>query len=410
MPRLLPVLGFGGLWLWLGGLGQTSHIAMFTSHYSETLALSAGDISLLYGTATIVAALPLAWLGRLVDTYSPKQVVRAVCWLAVLSAAIGMLVTNATTLFLAYLSWRLVLFGLVVLMSITLATRAAPAYAGRVVGGVAYGAFISQITFPALSGILLPWFDDARWVWAIYTVLIAALVPALLLLLTRLKFVAPTDMSEPELMQSHGSHAPMTSAQLLRDPAFVWTLPAQVSPGLLGAGLLFHHHDLLLLLQLDTDLWIPAFILQALTVMACAYLFGMWVDKHGSRIAIYLSIALLALCFCLLILPLPANSALFLAMFCMGCSMGMFITSWTPYWARTYGLDHLGHIRGLSQSLGICATAFGPILVGVMLTWEVEYAVMLSLGLAWLSFAIVCMLFAPNRERQHWDELKLMKA
>jgi MFS family permease len=70
----------------------------------------------------------------------------------------------------------------------------------------------------------------------------------------------------------------------------------------------------------------------------------------------------------------------------LGLHTGFAYTSLNALWAELYGLDHLGEIKSLHVSLTVFGSAFGPVIMGVLVDIGV------SLETTCLIFATVALL------------------
>ena len=65
----LRLLSFGAAAFFFSSFGQTFFISLFNAPLQADLALSSGEIGLLYSAATLMSALTLMWLGRKIDDW-----------------------------------------------------------------------------------------------------------------------------------------------------------------------------------------------------------------------------------------------------------------------------------------------------------------------------------------------------
>ena len=163
---------------------------------------------------------------------------------------------------------------------------------------------------------------------------------------------------------SDGSERSLSLGEALRVPTF-WIVS-------LGAGLvalivtavvfslvpILHYRGL--------DAGVAADTLTAMAVsMAMAQLAtGFLADRLHPSILLSAGALVLGLSAALLLYSVDAFSAV-LAGVALGAAQGLFFTTSEPLWARYFGREHLGKIRGLVMTTMVACSSLGPLLAGL---------------------------------------------
>jgi MFS family permease len=119
---------------------------------------------------------------------------------------------------------------------------------------------------------------------------------------------------------------------------------------------------------------VTAFIGFATARMAGSLLIGPWIDRCGARNLFPLT--LVPACAGLIVLTLgsaPWHALVYLSL--AGISQGINGPTMTALWAEAYGVESLGATKGTVATIGVFATALGPVVVGGLLKAGVPFSV-----------------------------------
>jgi cyanate permease len=144
---------------------------------------------------------------------------------------------------------------------------------------------------------------------------------------------------------------------------FFWLLLISTAAwSLIATGLIFHIESLLVArrLTLDQTAWATPLLA---TSMAVVLLGGGWlVDRVSIRALLACALALVA-SGCVVLARVDGLAAL-AAYIAYGVGQGLMTVVGSASWAKYFGPAHLGHIRGVSMTVGIACSALGPLVMG----------------------------------------------
>ena len=351
--------------------GQTFGVAVFNPYLREALGLSNSELSGAYAAGTILASLPLTYIGALMDRYGPRRTLVAAVFLFGLTCLGVTQVSGLLTLFLAFFFLRLLGQGA---MSM-LASNALAMWFHRRLGfasGLAnVGMAVAVGGMPALGIALI---GSYGWRGA-YMVLGGGVW---LLLFPLLAFVfrdRPEEMGQlPDgggvvVENRKGRHAPVddpafTLQQALRSRTYWIAVCCMASWSMSGTGVQFHIVSIFSGRGLGTAEVVTMFSIYAVIVAVGRLVGGLLAD----RVPLNLLLAASLLCQCAALLSInmlvatwvPQVFPLFSAL-----GGGLLVSVGETMWVRYYGRRHLGKIRGSVSTIGVAASGVGPFVMGV---------------------------------------------
>ncbi len=363
---------------------QTVVISLFNDSLRTAVSLNIEELSRAYTIGTILAALPLPWVGRMADRFGLRIVTAIV---AVACAGSLLLLTRVTSL------WQLtgcfflmrflgqgslgMLSGHVIAMWFE--RKLGRAHAILAVAGFAGGSAL----MPAPTAHLI---ETRGWVFTM--TLLAGLV--LLLVVPAVVFVfrnKPEDIGqhldgdagEHEAHDTlHGGPPPLkdpafTRAQAMRTRAFWILVPIMCANGLIGTALLFHMQAMLRSVGLEgTELQTAAAIQPWPICFGVGMLIVGWmVDRFKPRHLMPFGPVMMLIACVICLSPSigwvdaeHAVGVMGLGMGVFGLSMAVSVAVGNPAIARYFGRTHHGAIRGSIQLASVAATGVGPWLAG----------------------------------------------
>ena len=234
-PRFL---AFGFLIAAFSSFGQTFFIGLFGAELRDGFGLSHGEFGTTYSIATVVSALTMVWLGRLIDRLDLRVFTVMVCLVMVAACfvmgAAGSIVVLGLAIYLLRLSGQ----GLMSHISITAMARYFETGRGKALSLAAMGHPAGEAVLPIVTvGViaLLGW----RGTWfLIGGILGVALIPVLLWLL---KGHAERHRRHVE-SRGAGQTRPTSDwalSAVLRDPRFYLIVPGLMAPAFITTGFFF---------------------------------------------------------------------------------------------------------------------------------------------------------------------------
>jgi MFS family permease len=382
--------------------GQTVLVALWKEPAREALGLSLTSVSAAYSIATIIASLPLPWIGRLADKIGLRLTVGMVAVGFVLSLVLLREATGIITLGVGFFFVRFLGQGSLSM----LAGHTTAMWFERRLGTV--HALVTVLGFAAGSALLpqpTAWLLESAG-WQATLLVLAGLVflltvPGVLFLFrNRPEEIGqhldgdPVEHVEHDVL--HGGSPPLsdpafTVRQAVRTGAYWILLSNMVATGLIGTALLFHMPTMLQQAGLEGTEQQAAWSIQfwPISLGVATLAVGWLVDRFHPAKILPASVVLMALA---TLLCTAATRGMVDEQFIvplMAVGMGVFgvgqaITAGVvnPTVARYFGRTHHGAIRGTIATATVMGTGAGP------------YAIALGYDLAGGDFAPVYLLCA----------------
>lgn len=381
--------------------GQTFAIMGFTPHFQASLGLSSSQLALAYMLGTCLAAIPLSAIGPLSDRFGIRATVLTVASTLALACCIMSVAQGFFSLLFGFLLLRFLGQGSMTLLgsnmiSMWFRSRLGTVNAVMSLGGAAAFALVPMILLDAI--------DHFGW-RSTYLLMGATVLVLIVPIVWLLAGERPEDLGQfadgkrESEDEQNGTYEPcLTLGEALRHRT-LWILSLSMASWAgVGTGIIFYA------LEIFGDLGIPADSAKLLfgtfssSMLATQVLGGVLADRFQLR-------GLLSLGFVMLTLgaaavPMTQNTGtmhLFALLF--GGGQGFAISITATMWARYYGRNHLGKIRGIAWCLTVAGSGCGPLFLGIIKDWTGSF----QLGL-WLFTAIMLplpliLLFATPPER-----------
>ncbi len=386
------------------GPSQTFTFGLFIDSLVTDLHISRATISLLYGLATLGASLLLPLVGRAIDRYGARRVMVATTFgfgLACMAMAGGQ---GITSLLIGLLALRFLGFGAMHLVSTTLITQWFVRRRGLVMGLAGQSLAMSLFIYPPLGEFLIAQFSW-RGAWIAFGVFIWLIMLPIGWLFYR---------DKPELygLQPDGDLADQAHQYALTSPEVNWTLAEARHTGafwvfaaalsvtaMVTAGLVFHQTSLFVMRGLSRESAVTLFQMVAVGSIVGNLLMGRLMDRFSARVL--LASLMLLLAFTLLlaqVMSQPIHGILY--GLCMGLCSGSFRVIDAVVWAKYFGRQHLGSIRGVTTLGATSGTALGAIPLGLSMDLLGSYdpALKVFIGFTLLIACIVLFTKRPQKD------------
>jgi MFS family permease len=350
--------------------GQTFGISVFNPYIQQALNLSSSELSGAYMAGTMLASLPLIWVGALMDRYGPRRVLVGVVVLFGFTCMGMMQVAGLASLFVAFFFLRLLGQGSMSMLARNALAMWFERRLGFASGLSNIGMAVAVGAVPAL-GILL--IDSYGWreAYAILGLSVWVLLLPLLAFVFRNK---PEDMgqvpdggsvgSAQQHLSTGGDGRGFSLAQVMRTSSYWIAICAMASWSMSGTGAQFHIVSIFAGRGLGSLEVATMFSVYA-AVIACVRLGGgILADKlplNGliTTAMIFQGVGLAALN----VLNAPWLPYVYPVVFALGS--GLLMSVGETMWVRYYGRRHLGKIRGSVSTIGVAASGVGPFVMGV---------------------------------------------
>ncbi|HEX6962146.1 MAG TPA: MFS transporter [Lacipirellula sp.] len=360
--------------------GQTYGFMSFNGPLRESLGLSQTQFSGIYLIATLCAALPLAYLGRLTDRFGLKRSLLASIAAMACVCLLASSVQNAGMLFAACFGLRLVGAGLMSLLATNTLAAWFDRRLGVACGVMQFGGAAAVAIVPIALMFLI---DTAGW-RSTYLILGVGLMGVLWPVIALAYRQHPSDVgqqvdgdpppgSAAVIGESRGDVASLRIVDDANPPSLdlreamrtriFWLLIISTAVwSLIATGLMFHVESLLSACSVSAHETAWATPLMASTMAIILLASGFLVDRVPIRIL--LTAALVCVATGCLVLASVCGVVALAAYAVYGVGQGLMTVVGSASWAKFFGPAHLGHIRGTSMTVGIGCSAMGPLVMG----------------------------------------------
>lgn len=373
--------------------GQTYGISSFNSSFRESLSLSDTQLTGAYMLGTLIAALPMTYIGALFDRYGGKRTLAVVVFVFGLACFATSRVTGVVTLFGCFLLLRLCGQGAMGLIAQNTDAMWFHKRLGTVTGIKRVGSAAAFGVVPAANVWLIAHFGW-RSAYAILGGMVWLVMGSILLLvyIDRPEKVGlrpdGNGRKEDEASRAESANNSFTPSQALRTRAF-WVMAVGGSLwAMIGTGIQFNIQPIFLAKGFTVQNAATWFTILAGTSAALFLVAGILADHIRLNAMLCVSLAGLAVGGGLLArattLPVAYVTAALL-----GLGQSFFMTTASTLYPRYYGRAHIGKIRGVLSTMLVAASAVGPFAMGYMNDMTGSY------GFSMRLFAIVAAVMVP---------------
>ena len=383
--------------------GQTFGVSIFNPYIRAELGLSHSEISGAYMMGTLLASLPMVYVGSLMDRHGPRRVLAGVVGLFGLTCVGVSQVNGLFTVFISFLFLRMLAQGSMGMLTTNAVAMWFNRRLGLAIGIVSTGSALSMGMVPPLNHWLI---QTVGWRWS-YALLGVGVVCAILPLLAFVFRNRPEDIGQ----QRDGRRtAPLDTPETpvvekAHDLAFAvrtrayWIMAVAVAlPAMIITGIHFHAVQIYLDIGMAETDAVAMFSVFAAASAGSMLLGGIMADRlplnlllSGSMVGISLGIWLLTG------ITSPLTSAFFAVS--LGMGQGIFMAVRSTIWVRYYGRAHLGKIRGTLTTFEVAASSTGPVLMGASHDLFGSYNDILTVFVVLTATMILVTLFAtPPKE------------
>ncbi len=358
------LVGFGFLMTFASSFGQTYFIGVFGPSVQAEFGLSHSAWGSIYMAGTLASAALLPWSGKQIDRLDlPLYTMIVVGFLAFAcftAATTGGPLMLILVIFLLRHSGQ----GLANHTGITTMARYFDVGRGRAIAIATLGISVGQAVLPfaAVAAIIaVGWRLSYAGVGAV--TLVVVLPTAFWLLKGHGARHARHIERGSGTAGATGAIDSWTRRQVLRDARFWLLLPGLSAPGLIMTAMFFHH-----LSVAEAKGWSAAwitgnYVVFSIAIVVTSLIAGPLIDRIGA--ARLVPLMLLPLAAAMVVIGWGQHPFWVLPYFILaGASSGLSMTAVAAMWPELYGTGHLGAIKSLVASLGVFATALGPVIMG----------------------------------------------
>lgn len=380
------------------GPGQSHLIGLFFDPIQAELGLDRTEIALAYGSATLVAALLLPRMGRLVDRFGPANMIALIAFGLGLGAIAFSFVNSWIYLALGFGVLRFLGQGSLMLNCATMTSQWFNKKRGLALGLMSLGFPISIALHPPLTQWLIATFGwREAWIWLGVMTWVMLIPPALLFLYNRPEDVGLRPDGEAALKE--GESAPplvgYTRAQALRMPAFYLIVAGLFSLSMLVTSLHVEYTGILKMHGLDPLVAASMFTISGITAAVLMPITGRLLDILPTKWMYFGGLWVQALSLVSITFVDSWETAVAFAMI-FGLNNAVTMTYVGFFWPRYFGRKFLGSIQGTGQMIVIVGASIGPLPLGWALDVWGEYDTMLRLlALIPLTISVLVAVLMP---------------
>lgn len=358
------LLGYGFALTFLSSFGQTFLISLYLPDIQQSFSISDSTFTTIYGSATILSAFTITWLGSFIDKVRITRFMIFVMLGLVLSLFVFSQAYFIPVLFVSIYGLRLFGQGMMTHTSVTSMARFFDFGRGKAISFATLGHSFGEAILPffVVSSIgLIGW----RWSFFASGVFVLLCIPFLLFLLFRdvkfyqLKKYLPPILSKLDKEQSKPWHIAKTS--------IFWIItPSVLASAAIGTGFLLFKLKLGYAKGWDATFVALGFSAYALANAISSIVAGFLSDKFSGKFLfpLYLIPSFFGI---LSIILFDANWAYITLVAGIGFTSGFGGTVKNVVLAEVFGVKIIGSVRSLFTMIMVFSTALGPLFFGLML-------------------------------------------
>lgn len=367
---------------------QSFGISVFNQSLRTSLGISHSQLTGAYMLGTLLASLPLSWIGAIMDRFGLRRTMSVVVALFGGVCIATSQVSGLFTLFLAFLLLRMLGQGALGLLSGNTLPFWFRRRLGTVEGFRLFGMAGAIAAVPAINLALIGAFGW-RTAWVILGVAVWAMMLPVMMLFrngpeevgqgidgddrsdaANLRPEQRGEMadSDASLDASIDASISLTFGEARRTRAFWIILAMTAFWGMANTAVIFNI--------------VPIFESRGMTAQHAAWLFTGYAASLAvmqliggvlaDRFPLHRLLSIAAACMVVSMFgyaSIDAPNMLLPLSIAMGCSQGLHTAVAGPLWPRYYGTDHLGRIRGVLATVMVSASSVGPFILGLSVDW-----------------------------------------
>jgi sugar phosphate permease len=384
--------------VFFSGPGQTYSISIFIDAYLKHFGWSSTLVSTMYLFATALAGFLLFIIGRLVDKYGQRSMTVIVASLLALACIFNSLIMNPAMLFIGFFMLRLFGQGSLTLIPGTLIPQWFVGKRGRAMSFMAFGSFTSAAALPPLNAWLI---DQLGWQmsWLIWASLLMVIFVPLAFVFIRNK---PEDVGllPDNLIKKEGSgqdkekstihEEAWTVKEAMKTKEFWLLLFCVAVPSMVNTGIVFHFVPILS--ESGVERTQAAFILSIMAMVSfpITFLAGLVVERVKVNYILTLTFAGQIGIMFLLVYTESYSTAIIFGI-ARGIVGGFEAICLGIVWPNYFGRYNIGSIKGVSSTIMVIGSAFGPLPFALAFDYFQSYQEIIYLMMI---FPFVAMIFA----------------
>ena len=361
------IVAVANLGIFSSGPGQSHTFSVFVGPIGKDLDLSSTSIASAYGLATLIAALMLPYMGKLIDKYGARKTLIIVSIILGFSCVFFGAASNFLMLTVGFGFLRFFGQGSLMLGCANLVSQWFDKKRGFAMSLMALGFGISMAIHPPLSQFLI---DEYGWKFAWVFLGVSTwiiMVPTLYILAWNtpesVGLLPDGDKRAESINDKNEPIEGLDLTQALKEKSFYILSAMWFGMAMLVTTLHFYQVTILTSQGISTDFAANLFTVSAIAMVLFMPVVGKLFDNIPTNFV--LTIGLIINCISLLSITYANNEyyAFFYAIF-FGINNAISMTMFGYIWPRYFGRKHLGSIQGTGQMIGVIGASLGPLPVG----------------------------------------------
>ena len=391
--------------------GQTAGVSLFSPSFEEALNLSRTQQTGAYAMGTFLASLAMTYVGAQMDRFGIKRVIGIVCVLFGLVCVYTGFVSGFWTLFIAFLFLRMFGQGALSLLSSNTAAMWFDKQLGFANGVMGVGFSLASAGAPLFIFWLISSFGW-RWTYPILGgIVVAVMLPLIIFFyVNRPEELgqkldgevddnepdSPIDADEPVTLNTGPQ---FTLQQAMRTPAY-WIVAAMMfATSMIGTAIIFN--SLFLFAEFGlTEAQTVAVLATGGLAGAIAQLPAGWLADHV-KLRWLVVASMVGQCGLLILLLFVTSVEIATTYAILNGVLGSLYNGVIgPLWARYFGREHLGKIRGSIFTAQVAGSSLGPFVMGYLFDLTGSYTPSLTLFIIIYAIFVVLTPFARRPSLQ----------
>lgn len=393
------VLAAGTFGMMMTTPGQTLGVSVFLDKIIADLGVSRAVVSLLYTVGTVTGSFLLPVVGRFIDRRGPRLAVVMIAGLFALACGYMGLVGNLAMLLVGFMLIRGLGQGSLSLVSQHVVNLWFVRRRGMAVGLTGIGMAVATAVFPLLIQAMITAFGW-REAYALLGLLVAVTMLPVGATLFRSRpeaFGLSPDGMRPSPDGATGvAEAAYSLAEARRTRTFWLFVGGNALVSALTTGLIFQHFSIMAAGGLDRALAARVFVPLGAWTAVTNVVAGTLMDRVPPRFL--LAGMLVAQAGALVLASRITPGLVIVYGSVLGATLGIKGGVQGAVYAHYFGRAHLGAVKGTASTIGVAATAVGPLLFAVALVASGAYtAVLLGSAAAAALLAALAVTLRPWR-------------
>ena len=401
------ILAVAALIMFGTGPGQSHLIGLFFDPISQELGLSRTSIAAAYGSATLIAALALPRMGRLVDRHGPATMLSIIAFGLGAFAILFSFATGWIYLAVGFAGLRFLGQGSLMLNCANMAAQWFDRKRGFAVGLMTLGFPISIAVHPPIVQWLIEtvgWRE--AWIWLGISTWGILIPPIILFLYSKPSDVGlrpdgdavPADNSPPPPLVGYSRQ------QALRMPAFYLIIAGMSSLSMLVTSLHVEYTGILKAHGLDGQTAATMFTISGISAAILMPMVGRMLDVLPTKWMYFSGLWVMSASLLSATLVEGLVSAIVFAVI-FGLNNAVTMTFVGFLWPRYFGRKYLGSIQGTGQMIMIIGASLGPLPLGFALDrWGAYDGMLIALAMIPLGVSAAVAVLMPHPKMPEPDE------